>query len=92
MSNGIPILGTTTKKCMVEKKGRAIFRIILTQGLNRQIRRMCEYLGYNVVKLKRTRIMSIKLDDLAPGKWRYFSEAEMQEIETLLEESTNSYE
>lgn len=92
MGNGIPILGTTTKKCMVEKKGRAIFRIILTQGLNRQIRRMCEYLGYNVVKLKRTRIMSIKLDDLAPGKWRYFSEAEMQEIETLLEESTNSYE
>lgn len=92
MSNGIPILGTTTKKCMVEKKGRAIFRIILTQGLNRQIRRMCEYLGYNVVKLKRTRIMSIKLDDLAPGKWRYFSEAEMQEIEALLEESTNSYE
>ncbi|WP_421798516.1 pseudouridine synthase [Haliscomenobacter sp.] len=92
MSNGIPILGTTTKKCMVEKKGRAIFRIILTQGLNRQIRRMCEYLGYDVVKLKRTRIMSIKLDDLAPGKWRYFSEAEMQEIETLLEESTNNYE
>lgn len=92
MSNGIPILGTTTKKCMVEKKGRAIFRIILTQGLNRQIRRMCEYLGYDVVKLKRTRIMSIKLDDLAPGRWRYFSEAEMLEIEALLEESTNSYE
>jgi len=92
MSNGIPILGTTTKKCMVEKKGRAIFRIILTQGLNRQIRRMCEYLGYDVIKLKRTRIMSIKLDDLAPGRWRYFSEAEMLEIEALLEESTNSYE
>ena len=92
MSNGIPILGTTTKKCMVEKKGRAIFRIILTQGLNRQIRRMCEYLGYDVVKLKRTRIMSIKLDDLAPGRWRYLSEAEMLEIEALLEESTNSYE
>lgn len=92
MSNGIPILGTTTKKCMVEQKGRSIFRIILTQGLNRQIRRMCEYLGYDVIKLKRTRIMSIKLEDLAPGKWRYFSEAEMQEIETLLEESTNSYE
>ena len=92
MSNGIPILGTTTKKCKVEQKGRSIFKIVLTQGLNRQIRRMCEYLGYDVVKLKRTRIMSIKLDDLAPGKWRYFSEAEMQEIETLLEESTNSYE
>jgi 23S rRNA pseudouridine2604 synthase len=92
MSNGIPILGTTTKKCMVEKKGRAIFRIILTQGLNRQIRRMCEYLGYDEIKLKRTRIMSIKLDDLAPGRWRYFSEVEMLEIEALLEESTNSYE
>ncbi|MDX2071082.1 MAG: 23S rRNA pseudouridine(2604) synthase RluF [Haliscomenobacter sp.] len=92
MSNGVPILGTTTKKCKVEQKGRSIFKIVLTQGLNRQIRRMCEYLGYDVVKLKRTRIMSIKLDDLAPGKWRYFSEAEMLEIETLLEESTNSYE
>lgn len=92
MSNGIPILGTTTKKCKVEQKGRSIFRIVLTQGLNRQIRRMCEYLGYNVVKLKRIRIMSIKLDDLAPGKWRYFTEAEMGEIEELLVESTNSYE
>lgn len=92
MSNGIPILGTTTKKCKVEQKGRSIFRIVLTQGLNRQIRRMCEYLGYDVVKLKRIRIMSIKLDDLAPGKWRYFTEAEMGEIEELLVESTNSYE
>lgn len=92
MSNGIPILGTTTKKCKVEQKGRSIFRIVLTQGLNRQIRRMCEYLGYEVVKLKRIRIMSIKLDDLAPGKWRYFTEVEMGEIEELLVESTNSYE
>lgn len=92
MSNGIPILGTTTKKCKVEQKGRSIFRIVLTQGLNRQIRRMCEYLGYDVVKLKRIRIMSIKLDDLAPGKWRYFTEAEMGEIEELLVESTNNYE
>ena len=92
MSNGIPILGTTTKKCKVEQKGRSIFRIVLTQGLNRQIRRMCEYLGYEVVKLKRIRIMSIKLDDLAPGKWRYFTEAEMGEIEGLLVESTNNYE
>lgn len=92
MSNGIPILGTTTKKCVVEQKGQSTFRIILTQGLNRQIRRMCEYMGYEVKKLKRIRIMSIKLDDLAPGKWRYFSEAEIQEIEALLEESTNSYE
>lgn len=92
MSNGIPILGTTTKKCKVEQKGRSIFRIVLTQGLNRQIRRMCEYLGYDVVKLKRIRIMSIKLDDLAPGKWRYFTEVEMGEIEELLVESTNNYD
>ena len=92
MSNGIPILGTTTKQCAVEKKGQSTFRIILTQGLNRQIRRMCEYMGYEVKKLKRIRIMSMKLDDLAVGKWRYFTEAEMKEIEELLEESTNSYE
>jgi 23S rRNA pseudouridine2604 synthase len=92
MSNGIPILGTTTKQCAVEKKGQSTFRIILTQGLNRQIRRMCEYMGYEVKKLKRIRIMSMKLDDLAVGKWRYFTETEMKEIEELLEESTNSYE
>jgi 23S rRNA pseudouridine2604 synthase len=92
MSNGIPILGTTTKQCAVEKKGQTTFRIILTQGLNRQIRRMCEYMGYEVKKLKRIRIMSLKLDDLAVGKWRYFTETEMKEIEELLEESTNSYE
>lgn len=92
MSNGIPILGTTTKKCKVEQKGRSVFKIVLTQGLNRQIRRMCEYLGYEVVKLKRLRIMSIKLDDLAPGKWRYFTEEEMKEIEELLVDSTNSYD
>lgn len=92
MSNGIPILGTTTKKCVVEQKGRSIFKITLTQGLNRQIRRMCEFLGYDVVKLKRTRIMSIKLDGLEQGKWRYFSEEEVKEIEELLVESSNNYE
>ena len=62
MSNGIPILGTVTKKCVVEEISKFTFRIILTQGLNRQIRRMCEYLGYEVVKLKRVRIMNIKLN------------------------------
>jgi 23S rRNA pseudouridine2604 synthase len=92
MSRGIPILGTTTKKCHVEQKGRSTFKIILTQGLNRQIRRMCEYLGYEVVKLKRTRIMSLKLEDLAAGEWRYFTEEEVREIELLLEESTNNYD
>jgi len=62
MSNGIPILGTITKKCVVEEISKFTFRIILTQGLNRQIRRMCEYLGYEVIKLKRVRIMNIKLN------------------------------
>ena len=62
MSNGVPILDTVTKKCKVEEISKFTFRIILTQGLNRQIRRMCEYLGYNVVKLKRVRIMNIKLE------------------------------
>src|ERR1044071_6824471 len=63
MSNGIPMLGTVTKKCFVKQEGNKRFRIILTQGLNRQIRRMCEYLGYDVMKLTRVRVMNIKLDD-----------------------------
>ncbi|MAO08796.1 MAG: 23S rRNA pseudouridine(2604) synthase RluF, partial [Alteromonas sp.] len=70
MSNGVPILDTVTKKCKVEKISRFVFRIILVQGLNRQIRRMCEYLGYEVVSLKRIRIMNISLGGLPTGKWR----------------------
>ena len=76
MSNGLPILGTKTKKCKVEQLGKSLFRIILTQGLNRQIRRMCEYLDYRVVSLKRIRIKHIKIDNLAPGKWRNLTKAE----------------
>jgi 23S rRNA pseudouridine2604 synthase len=64
MSSGVPILGIITKKCFVRKESSFVFTIILTQGLNRQIRRMCEYLGYNVNKLKRVRIMNVALDDL----------------------------
>ncbi|WP_076784557.1 23S rRNA pseudouridine(2604) synthase RluF [Aureispira sp. CCB-QB1] len=80
MSNGIPILNTTTKKCTVTKKGKKTFSIVLTQGLNRQIRRMCEYLGYKVVTLKRVRIMNIHLGNLKPGLWRDLTK---QEFDTL---------
>ncbi len=80
MSQGIPILGTVTKKCQVEKIGRQAFRIVLTQGLNRQIRRMCDYLGYDVVTLKRVRIMNVHLGKLKPGQWRYLTDEELQEL------------
>lgn len=80
MSQGIPILGTVTKKCQVEKIGRQAFRIVLTQGLNRQIRRMCDYLGYDVVTLKRVRIMNVHLGKLKPGQWRYLTAGELQEL------------
>lgn len=84
MRAGIPILGTVTKKCFVEKESKFVFRIILTQGLNRQIRRMCEYLGYKVVSLKRIRIMNIELGDLKKGKWRNLSKEELLELKELL--------
>ena len=78
MSNGLPILGQRTKKCQVEILGKQKFKIILTQGLNRQIRRMCEYLGYNVLTLKRLRISDIHLDDLPSGKWRKLTPQEIR--------------
>jgi pseudouridine synthase len=80
MERGVPILGTVTKPCTVKIKSRFVFSIILTQGLNRQIRRMCEYLGYEVIKLKRTRIMSVTLKGLNVGQWRDLSPQEMAEI------------
>ena len=86
MRNGVPILGTVTNKCEVEQLDTLSFRIILTQGLNRQIRRMCEFLGYEVKKLKRIRIMNIKLD-LPIGKWRDLTSAEMKELNQLLDDS-----
>ena len=79
MSNGIPILGTVTQNCKVEKIADKVFKIILTQGLNRQIRRMCEYLGYNVTKLKRERIMNVSLGKLKTGDWRELTSDEMKE-------------
>ena len=84
MSNGIPILGTKTKKCVVERRGKMGFKIILTQGLNRQIRRMCEYLDYSVVTLKRVRIMNIHLGNLKVGKWRNLSVEEFKELQAAL--------
>jgi len=89
MRNGVPILDTVTKKCEVEKIDDMTFRIVLTQGLNRQIRRMCEYLGYEVKKLKRIRIMNIKLD-LPVGKWRDLTETELSTLNMLLEDSAKT--
>ena len=91
MSNGVAILDTITKKCFVKQLGPKTFKIILTQGLNRQIRRMCESLGYNVRSLKRIRIMNIKLD-VAPGKYRKFTQKELLELNGLLENSTKTYD
>ena len=92
MENGIPILETVTKKCEVERIGRYVFRIVLIQGLNRQIRRMCEYLGYDVVALQRTRIMNIELGTLELGTWRDLSEKELTDLKSSLEDSVNQSE
>lgn len=91
MRNGVPILDTVTKKCEVEKIDDMTFRIVLTQGLNRQIRRMCEFLGYEVKKLKRIRIMNIKLD-LPVGKWRDLTQEEFSKLSLLLEDSSKTDE
>lgn len=87
MGDGVAILETITQKCFIEQLDKYRFRIILTQGLNRQIRRMCEALGYTVVKLKRIRIMNIKLDGIAVGKWRYLSADEIKTIHHLVSDS-----
>ncbi len=79
MGAGVPILGTVTNRCEVEQLGRAVFKIVLTQGLNRQIRRMCEHFGYRVRRLKRVRIMHIKLD-IPVGQWRDLGEDEIARI------------
>jgi pseudouridine synthase len=90
MSNGVEILGTITKNCFVKQLGPKEFKIILTQGLNRQIRRMCESLGYRVRSLKRVRIMNIKLD-MPLGKFREFSKEELLKLNELLKNSTKTY-
>lgn len=92
MSNGVPILDTVTQKCFVEKLGDKQFKIILTQGLNRQIRRMCEELGYKVYRLTRTRVMNITTDGLPSGRWRHFTEAEIKEVNELVASSIKTEE
>lgn len=87
MSAGVPILGQRTKKCFIRKETPLIFRIILVQGLNRQIRRMCEFFGYDVVKLERIRIMNVTLKGLPQGDWRDLTSEEMKEIFRAIEKS-----
>ncbi|MEL6696142.1 MAG: 23S rRNA pseudouridine(2604) synthase RluF [Bacteroidota bacterium] len=91
MSNGIPILDTVTRKCYVEQMGKQKFKIILTQGLNRQIRRMCEYLGYRVTKLKRIRIMNVTLD-IPVGKWRPLTPRELKGIRRMVSQSQKTHD
>lgn len=81
MRKGVPVLGTVTRPCKVRRTGERSFQIVLTQGLNRQIRRMCAYLGYEVTRLVRTRIMNISLGDLERGAYREATEAELRELE-----------
>jgi 23S rRNA pseudouridine2604 synthase len=92
MSSGIPLneLETTTKRCFVERISRFVFKIILVQGLNRQIRRMCEYLGYEVVELKRERIMNISLGNLPTGKWRDLTKEELDGLKEAVATSDNT--
>jgi 23S rRNA pseudouridine2604 synthase len=90
MANGVPLLGTKTKKCKVQMESPFIFRITLIQGLNRQIRRMCSHFGYDVVKLERVRIMNITLKGLPLGDWRNFTEEEVKELFKLIERSSST--
>lgn len=80
MEKGVPILDTVTRPCRLTKVGTKSFKIVITQGLNRQIRRMCEYCGYKVVKLKRLRVLNIRLGELEPGKWRRVTKDEQEEL------------
>ena len=91
MGNGVPILDTITRKCKVEQISKNIFKIVLTQGLNRQIRRMCEYLGYEVTALKRIRIINISLD-IPVGRYRDLTDAEIKELNQLIEPSSKTEE
>ncbi len=91
MSNGVPVLDTVTKTCEVKKLGTYEFKIILTQGLNRQIRRMCEYLDYKVKTLKRVRIMNIKLD-VPVGKYRELYPEELKDLNNLLKDSAKTFQ
>lgn len=87
MAGGVPILDTVTRPCQIKKEGKRTFRIILTQGLNRQIRRMCEALGYEVKELRRVRIMNIELGNLKPGEYRKVTDQELNELYELIRDS-----
>ena len=89
MGAGVPMLGTVTKKCKVKREAPFVFRITLIQGLNRQIRRMCEHFGYEVTKLERVRIMNVSLKGLPPGEWRDLTDDELIELFKLIENSTS---
>ncbi|MGO2369749.1 MAG: 23S rRNA pseudouridine(2604) synthase RluF [Serratia sp. (in: enterobacteria)] len=86
---GVPMLGTVTKKCKVKKEAPFVFRIVLVQGLNRQIRRMCEHFGYEVTKLERTRIMNVNMAGLPPGEWRDLTDDELVELFKSIEGSSS---
>jgi len=92
MKNGVRILNTVTKKCAVEQVGKNAFKIILKEGLNRQIRRMCETLGFRVKTLTRIRIMNISLKGIAPGKWRYFTQEEIKAMQAMVANSSKTEE
>src|SRR6218665_553968 len=92
MANGVPILGEVTKKCKVERVSPYVFRIVLIQGLNRQIRRMCGHFKYTVMKLERTRIMNISLDGIKMGEWRDLTDVEMLGMNKLLKDSSGEAE
>lgn len=89
MGAGVPILGTVTKKCKVKKEAPFVFRITLVQGLNRQIRRMCEHFGFEVTKLERTRIMNVSLAGLPLGEWRDLTDDELIELFKSIEDSSS---
>lgn len=91
MGSGVPVLGETTRECFVRKEGSRKFRIILTQGLNRQIRRMCEHLGYKVKTLTRVRIMNVALGSLPVGKWRLLTSQEINEMNVMVASSSKTH-
>lgn len=92
MSGGVPILGTMTKKCKVKQIGKHNFSIILTEGMNRQIRRMCEHFDYKVSRLKRTRIMHLTIGDLPNGKWRHLTKNELEKLKKAVQFSSKTAE
>jgi 23S rRNA pseudouridine2604 synthase len=92
MATGVPILGQVTKKCKISQESTLVFRITLIQGLNRQIRRMCEYFGYEVRKLERVRIMNVSLTGIPLGEWRDLTESELDGIFSMIEKSSSESE